>query len=188
VTPRRWTGTDSPKARDDLLDAAGQVLAEEGYGAVTARRVAGLAGVNPALVHYYFGTMNGLVLVLFRRGADAYLDRLRAALAGPRPLRALWTISTEAHGMTEFLALANHHEELRAEIAAYAVRVRALQTAALEEIFASRAADPGDFPPAAIMMLIESVSRLLLLDQSLGITAGHEDLTRYVERYLRRFD
>lgn len=188
MTPRRWTGTDSPKARDDLLDAAGKVLAEEGYSAVTARRVAGIAGVNPALVHYYFGTMNDLTIALFRRGADAYLERLRDALTGPRPLRALWTISTETHGMAEFLALANHHEALRAEMAAYSVRVRAIQTEALAEIFRSRDADPDDFPPAAIMMLIESVSRLLLIDQSLGIAAGHEELTEYVERYLRRFD
>jgi len=37
--------------------------------------------------------------------------------------------------MAEYLALANHHEGIRAEMAAYAGRVRAIQAAALESIF-----------------------------------------------------
>ena len=188
MPPRRWTGSDNPRTRTDLLDAAAKVLAEEGYGAVTARRVAGIAGVNAALVNYYFGTMDDLILALFRRGADAYLARLREALAGPRPLRELWTISIETHGMAEFLALANRHEALRAEIAVYASRVRAIQAEALTGMLRSRGAAPEDFPPWAIMMLIESVSRLLTSDRALGITAGHEELTEYVERYIRRFE
>jgi len=38
------------------------------------------------------------------------------------------------------------------------------------------------------MMLIESVSRLLLIDSSLGVTTGHDELTAFVEQYLRRFE
>jgi AcrR family transcriptional regulator len=188
VTPRRWAGTEDPKTRVDLLDAAARLLVEEGYSAVTARRVAASAGVNPALVHYYFGTMDDLLVVLFRRGADAYLERLRKALAAPRPLLALWGISTEPHGMAEFLALANHNESIRAEMAAYAGQVRAIQAGALEPIFRAHGIDPGRYPPWAIMMLIESVSRLLLIDRSLGITAGHEELTAFVEQHLRQFE
>src|SRR5215472_2568286 len=141
MTPRRWTGTEEPRTRVDLLDAAARLLVEEGYSAVTARRVAASAGVNPALVHYYFGTMDDLLVVLFRRGADAYLERLGQALAAPRPLRALWSISTEPHGMAEYLALANHHEAIRAEMAAYAGQVRAIQADALEPIFRARGID-----------------------------------------------
>jgi AcrR family transcriptional regulator len=188
VTARRWAGTEDPKTRIDLLDAAAGLLVEEGYGAVTSRRVAARAGVNPALVHYYYGTMDDLLLALFRRGADAYLERLRQALASPQPLQALWGISTEPHGMAEFLALANHHPAIRAEMAAYASQVRAIQAAALESIFKANGIDPDRYPPSAMMMLIESISRLLLIDRSLGITAGHEQLTEFVERHLRRFE
>jgi hypothetical protein len=38
------------------------------------------------------------------------------------------------------------------------------------------------------MMLIESVSRLLLIDSSLGVTLGHDELTAFVEQYLQRFE
>jgi hypothetical protein len=132
--------------------------------------------------------MDDLLVTLFRRGAEAYLERLRQALASPQPLRALWGISTEPHGMAEFLALANHREAIRAEMAAYAGQVRAIQAEALESIFRANGIDPGCFPPGAAMMLIESISRLLLIDRSLGITAGHEELTTFVEQHLRRFE
>jgi AcrR family transcriptional regulator len=188
MTPRRWAGTEEPRTRLHLLDAAARLLAEEGYGAVTSRRVAARAGVNPALVNYYFGTMDDLLVAMFRRGADAYLERLRQALASPRPLRALWGISTEPHGMAEYLALANHHEAIRAEIAAYTTRIRAMQADALASVFQAQGIDPGSFPPWAVMMVIESISRLLLIDSSLGVTIGHDELTAFVEQYLRRLE
>lgn len=188
MTPRRWTGTEEPRTRVDLLDAAARLLVEEGYSAVTARRVAARAGVNPALVNYYFGTMDDLLVAMFRRGADAYLERLRQALASPQPLRELWGISTEPHGMAEYLALANHHEAIRAEMAAYTMQIRAMQADALASVFRDRGIDPGSFPPWAVMMLIESVSRLLLIDSSLGVTLGHDELTAFVEQYLQRFE
>ena len=188
MTPRRWTGTEEPRTRVDLLDAAGRLLVEEGYSAVTSRRVAGRAGVNPALVNYYFGSMDDLLVALFRRGADAYLERLRQALASPRPLRELWGISTEPHGMAEYLALANHHEGIRAEIAAYTTQVRTIQADALASILPARGIDAGRFPPWAVMMLIESMSRLLLIDSSIGVTTGHDELSAFVEQYLRRLE
>jgi AcrR family transcriptional regulator len=188
MTPRRWAGTEEPRTRAGLLDAAARLLAEEGYGAVTSRRVAARAGVNPALVNYYFGTMDDLLVAMFRRGADAYLERLRQALASPRPLRALWGISTEPHGMAEYLALANHHEAIRAEIAAYTTRIRTMQADALASVFQAQGIDPGSVPPWAVMMVIESISRLLLIDSSLGVTLGHDELTAFVEQYLRRLE
>ena len=125
---------------------------------------------------------------MFRRGADAYLDRLRQALASPQPLQELWSISTEPHGMAEYLALANHHEPIRAEIAAYTTQVRTIQADALASIFRAHGIDSRSFPPWAAMMLIESISRLLLIDSSLGVTTGHDELTAFVEQYLRRFE
>jgi AcrR family transcriptional regulator len=163
-------------------------MVEEGYGALTSRRVAARAGVNPALVHYYFGTMDDLLVALFRRGADAYLGRLRQALASPQPLRALWGISTEPHGMAEYLALANHNEAIRAEIVAYTAQIRTIQADALVPIFQAHGIDPGRYPPSVMMMLIESISRLLLIDQSLGVTIGHDELTAFVEHRLRQFE
>jgi AcrR family transcriptional regulator len=46
--------------REAILDAAQQAFAEHGYQHATIRGVADLAGVDPALVHHYFGTKQDL--------------------------------------------------------------------------------------------------------------------------------
>lgn len=43
-----------------MLDAARRVFAEAGYDRATIRAIAGRAGVDPALVHHYFGTKEAL--------------------------------------------------------------------------------------------------------------------------------
>ncbi len=69
-----------PTARSSLLDAAQQLMVEEGYAAVTARGVAAKANVNSALVFYYFETMDGLFIALFRARCGA---EFRPSTAGP---------------------------------------------------------------------------------------------------------
>jgi AcrR family transcriptional regulator len=46
--------------REAILDAARRAFAEQGYQRATIRGVAELAGVDPALVHHYFGTKQDL--------------------------------------------------------------------------------------------------------------------------------
>ena len=69
ASPRR-IGAPDAKNRIVLLDAAEQLLIEEGYAAVTSRRVADRAGLKPQLVHYYFRTMEDLFLAVFHRRAE----------------------------------------------------------------------------------------------------------------------
>ncbi len=54
-------GGESP-TRERILDAAVEVMAEVGIDRVRGRAVADRAEVNPALVHYYFGSMAALVV------------------------------------------------------------------------------------------------------------------------------
>ena len=133
MTSTRRIGTETSATRTALLDAAQQVLLEEGYAAATSRRVAARAGLKPQLVHYYFRTMDDLFLVLVRRGQQN-LERQAEVLASPFPLRALWELSNDpaAGALTiEFAALANHRKAIRAELAAYGEQFRRLQTNAL---------------------------------------------------------
>ena len=130
----RRIGAPDAKNRVVLLDAAEQLLLEEGYAAVTSRRVADTAGLKPQLVHYYFRTMEDLFLAVFRRRAEEGLGVLTTALESPQPLWALWRFSTmpEATRLTmEFMGLANHRKALRAEIVYYAERFREEQNKAI---------------------------------------------------------
>ena len=47
--------------RNRILEAAATLIAEIGWNQVTTRRIAEQAGVNNALIHYYFGTKEALL-------------------------------------------------------------------------------------------------------------------------------
>lgn len=55
-------GVASTRAR--LLDAAEQVLLESGYDRLSVRAVNAAAGMNPAAVHYHYGSKDALVAAL----------------------------------------------------------------------------------------------------------------------------
>lgn len=190
ATSERRKPRDST-TRDMLIDATIHVMVEEGYAAATSRRVAAKAGVKPALVHYYFPTMDGLYLDVFRRGAAAYLERQKAALASERPLHALWDTLIEpkdARLLLEFMGLANHRKEIRAEIAAWQERWREMQIAALQSVRRGSGLDTTDFPPAGIAVVIAAIGRTLILEQTLGATSGHDEAVALVNRFIDRFE
>lgn len=70
-----------PRAKELLLHAAAELIAEVGWGNVSSRMVAERAGVNNALVHYHFDSMDDLL----RRAAAQVLTQAFGA-----PTRAAW--------------------------------------------------------------------------------------------------
>jgi AcrR family transcriptional regulator len=191
MTSTRRIGTDDSKTRAALLDAAQQLMLDDGYAGVTSRRVAAKAGLKPQLVHYYFRTMDDLFLAMFRRGADHNLGLQTRALASAQPLRALWAFSSEPAGATlwtEFAALANHRPAIRAEVSEYAERFRSLQIGALAGVLDRAGIDAGAFPPAALLVVLQSVSRFLVMEQALGMSTGHTETLELVERLLTQFE
>ena len=174
-----------------LIDATIQIMVEDGYAAATSRRVANEACVKPALVHYYFPTMDELYLDVFRRGATAYLERQRQAFASDRPLHAFWDSLIEPKDtrlLLEFMGLANHRKEIRAEIAAWSERWRETQITALNFIFREHGLDKSEFPPAGIAVVIAAIGRMLILEEALGTTGGHAEAVAFVNRLIARFE
>ena len=127
--PRR-VGNETSATRARLLDATEQVMLAEGYAAVTSRRVAKETGVTPALVHYYFSTIDDLFLAVIRRRGEQSAKRQERALSGPQPFHALWELSKERAGtglLMEFVALAHHRKVIATEIADQAAESRKAQ-------------------------------------------------------------
>jgi TetR/AcrR family transcriptional regulator len=187
----RRIGAPEAKNRSVLLDAAEQMILDEGYAAVTSRRVAEKAGLKPQLVHYYFRTMEDLFLEVFRRRAEAGLGVLATALASPQPLWALWRFSTqpEATRLTmEFMGLANHRKALRAEIVHYAERFRAELNNAIGAALARYGVETDDVPPVVWTVFATSVSQGLVMERALGMTTGHSETFAYCERWIRRLE
>lgn len=61
MTRRGRRPVGGPDTREAILAAARELFADRGYEATTMRAVAAAAGVDPALIHHYFGTKDGLV-------------------------------------------------------------------------------------------------------------------------------
>ncbi len=188
----RRIGTETSETRAALIDAAEKLMLEEGYAAVTSRRVAARAGLKPPLVHYYFRTMDDLFLALFRRGADQAVERQSQALESDQPLWALWELSRDPRGTAltmEFVALANHRKAIRAEIAASAERFRAEQLGGLARVLEREGIDAEQCPPVVFAVLMSSISRFLVIEsESLGMSTGHAETVAFVEEFLTRFE
>ncbi len=185
------TGPEDSPTRAALLDAAQQIMLEEGYAAVSTRRLAARAGANPALVYYYFGTMDNLFIELFRRGAERSYQRQSEALNSAQPLWSLWeAIHDQSHtALTmEFVALANHRKTIRAEIANSSKRFRALQLDEVTRILDGYGYRSDIYTPAAVVLLMSSVSRFLRMEEAFGVDAGHRDVTALLETLLRELE
>jgi AcrR family transcriptional regulator len=176
--------------REALIEATAQIMLDEGYAAATSRRVAAKAGVKPALVHYYFPSMDDLFVAVLRDKAEHNLARQREAIAESEPLHALWLLNsaTDAQLFTEFLAMANHRKAIRSEISAYAMRFRDLEEGVVTMALKARGIDLELFPPVVMSMIMGGLARMVLHEQGLGITHGHKEATAFIERCLERFE
>ncbi len=180
-----------PDARTALLDATERLMLSEGYAAVTSRRVAAEAGVNPGLVYYYFGPMDELFLEVFRRSAARSLDRQAEALASEQPLWALWDLirdQTNTGLNVEFLALGNHRKAVMAEMKEFSVRFRRLQFEGLSTILAKHGVDTTLWPPEAVMILMDGAARFMGEERSYGLNLGHAQAITVVERLIGQLE
>lgn len=191
MASNRRIGLEQSKTRALLLDATDQLMREEGYAAVSSRRVAARAGLKPQLVHYYFRTMDDLFLALFRERTEDGLARHAEALASDQPLRALWEVSRDPEGtalIMEFSALANHRKVIAAEIQHYGDRLREMQVAALSRTLEGRGVDPNALPPVVASVLIASVSLFLRMEDGIGMSSGHAETEALIERWIAQLE
>jgi TetR/AcrR family transcriptional regulator len=188
MTKARRLGAEGAANRQLLIDTAEALLCEEGYAAVTARRVATRAGLKLPLVYYYFQTMDDLILAVVRKNTDQRLQRFVQALASPEPLRGLWELNrdhTRAISTTELLALANHRETIRTELIAAAKQFRQLQIEAVARLWAARGGvAAATAPAAAIVTIVGALTRAMAQDMALGLDDGYPEAMALVERGL----
>jgi AcrR family transcriptional regulator len=172
-----------------MLDAAEETLREEGYAALTSRRVGERVGVKQRLVYYYFQTMDDLIIEAFRRLSVREMARLRSAVAAERPLRNVWDVcihTTDARLISEFMALANRIQGLRVEVIRFIEESRALQVKALTA--ALKRKPKLRVPPAGLAMLATSVALALVREAELGVNAGHNEIMATIDDLLAEIE
>ena len=78
--PKKTKATGSGETRDAILNAAEDLFSKHGFYGVTIREVAREAGVDTALVHYYFGAKKELFDAVFIRRAEVWNNERVAAV------------------------------------------------------------------------------------------------------------
>ena len=73
----------SAETPERILDAAFRRLHEDGYAGLSTRDIAREAGVNHALIHYYFGTKDKLVMAALDEANQRLTERSRSMYQSP---------------------------------------------------------------------------------------------------------
>jgi AcrR family transcriptional regulator len=173
-----------------LLDAAERLLVEVGAPGITTRRVAEEAGANHGLVHYYFGSVERLLVRVLERFTERLIERQRQLYATDAPFLEKWRTAmryllsedaTYEKIWLELQALAWNQPELRGRLA----RVNAEWRAVLTDAFEQPHRELGiAMPLDALVSLVMTFNLGIIVERLGGIETGHRELLAWIERWL----
>jgi TetR/AcrR family transcriptional regulator len=184
---RRKINDGGTSTRTAILNATEAVMREEGYAAVTSRRIAESAELKSQLVHYHFGTMDDLFLALLNRVEESHFSRYAKVFSSRNPLRALWDLFVEPSGtelMMEFTALAGHRKAVRKEIARCIERARRIEVAVVSEVLSGLNIERVTLPPTALAVLLAGASRAFVIERAIGVSTGHDETIAFIKQLL----
>ena len=179
-------------AEEALLDAAERVLVNAGYAGITTRRLAEEAGVNHGLVHYYFGSVENLLVRVLERFTERQIARQREMYASDAPFLEKWRTAMR-YMMSEDVAYEKVWYELQAlswnrpELQERVDRVNAEWRAVLTEAFAEPRKHYGiEMPLEALVSLVITFNEGIMLERLSGIETGHQELLDWIDGWLSR--
>jgi AcrR family transcriptional regulator len=187
-TQTRRPRAATPEKRRRILDAAELIMLEDGYAAVTSRRLESETGLK---VHYHFGSIDELFIAIVRRRGERNVARLADALASPEPLRSWWRLASDRRGsrlLVEITTAANHRPALQAEVAAFARETRRMQIDALDTILAEYGIDRQEFPPALVAAAMQGLAFAMAYDQVAGFDTAQTEAADGMDRLLVRLE
>jgi AcrR family transcriptional regulator len=172
-----------------LLDAAEQLLFDFGAAGITTRRVAEEAGVNHGLVHYYFGSVEQLLVRVLERFTERLIARQRELYAADRPFLEKWRTAMAYLDEDrpyqkiwfELQALAWNRPELQERLQWVDAEWRAV----LSEAFAPVREELGlGIPLEALVSLVYAFNKGIMIDRLSGIETGHGELLGWIDAWL----
>jgi AcrR family transcriptional regulator len=164
-------------------------MCEEGYAAVTSRRVAERAGLKSQLVHYHFGTMDELFLEAYRRNEQRHFSRQVKLLKSDDPTKALWGAVKATEGtevVAEYVAAANHRKLLSDELQRTWGRFWALHVAMVADQLKGTEKSLPKVTPEVLVFLLKSVGSKLLEEGKHGFTEGHAEIQAFMSALLEQ--
>jgi AcrR family transcriptional regulator len=188
------TSSQPPReqTRAALLGAAERILIESGYPAATTRAIAAEANVNRGLVHYYFGSVDNLLLETLMRFSAELFERQRAPYAEDRPFIEKWrtamghlTGSDRGSGYgklwLELQAMSWNRPEMRAYMVEINAEWRQILVDAFNRALIDYDVDPERFPANGVVALIMTFNLGVQIEAAGGVHDGHEELLQMVD-------
>jgi AcrR family transcriptional regulator len=179
-------------AESALLDAAERLLVEVGYSGITTRKLAEEAGVNHGLVHYYFGSIENVLVRALERFTERLIERQRELYASDMPFIEKWRTAmrylvsedlTYEKVWLELQALAWNDPGLRDRLARVNGEWRRVLTQAFEE---PRRELGIEIPLDALVSLVMTFNIGFIVERLGGIETGHGELLDWIDRWLSR--
>jgi AcrR family transcriptional regulator len=177
-------------AEDALLDAAERLLVDIGSSGITTRRLAEEAGVNHGLVHYYFGSIENVLVRTLERFTERLIARQREMYSEDIPFIEKWRTAmrylvsedvTYEKVWLELQALAWNRAELRERLARVNAEWRSVLTEAFE---APRRALGIEMPLDALVSLVMTFNLGIIVERLGGIETGHSELLDWIDGWL----
>ena len=154
----------SPDTREAILHAAATAFAEKGFDGASIRAIAAGAGVDPALVHHYFGTQEQLFLAtvnaplnpaeLVPRVVAGDVDGFGERLV--RTLLAAWDNPAVSRAGTALLRTAVQHEWSRRMLREF------LTTQVLRRAMRELPIDPAEGPTRAALIASQVMGLVMI--------------------------
>jgi AcrR family transcriptional regulator len=177
-----------------FLDAAERLLVREGAAGISTRALAAEAGQNHGLVHYYFGSVDELLLQTLERFTSRVLARQREMYEAEGPFADKWRAAMSfieedlASGYpkvwAELEALAWNKPEMRRRLQKVSDRWRTLLRDALTDAIDEYGLQASGFSAEAWAALVMQFNKGLLFERLLGFDRGHEELLAAVDAWL----
>lgn len=203
VAPHALLEKDAaPDTRQRILDAAFNCLVVRGYASLSVRDIAKDAGVNHALISYYFGGKDRLVIAVLDEANRRLLHRQQQLHDTPVGFAEKWAIARRfyesdlASGFVrvqaELWAASLSNVELREQ---FLPRIQAWKQLVLDGVREALQAYQVDLPPAfsaeAIATLLSEFWLGMEFSQLIGAsgeTARHDATLDAIEALLRMLD
>ena len=183
---------------DAFLDAAERLLVREGAAGISTRQLATEAGQNHGLVHYYFGSVDELLLQTLERFTGRILERQRALYGSDGPFAEKWRTAIGyldadlkagyPKVWAELEALAWNHPEMRARLNKVNEAWRTLLRDALADAIDEYGLQGSGFSAEALAALVMQFQKGMLNERLLGFDRGHADLLNEIDSWLTSMD
>ncbi|KAF4407446.1 TetR/AcrR family transcriptional regulator [Streptomyces lycii] len=188
--PARRTAGEGPGARERILEAARTVFAERGYDKASIRAIAGRAGVDPALVHHYFGTKEQIFAAAIELSFEPALALPYLMAQGPEGVgerMARFFLSVWENPATRAPLLAVVRSAVTHETAAAVLRSFVLRRMLARVVAELAVPDPEFRAELAASQLVGVVMLRYVIKVEPLAGADVEDIVRMVAPTLQRY-